>query len=89
MDDARDPSHPRSTVGAMTEATSHLLDPAPFGRIIPAMVTPMKADGAIDYDAAQNLAKQLVKDGADGLLVNGTTGIAVGMATNMPPHPHG
>lgn len=74
MDDARDPSHPRSTVGAMTEATSHLLDPAPFGRIIPAMVTPMKADGAIDYDAAQNLAKQLVKDGADGLLVNGTTG---------------
>lgn len=58
----------------MTEATSHLLDPAPFGRIIPAMVTPMKDDGSIDYDAAQKLAQQLVKDGADGLLVNGTTG---------------
>ena len=52
----------------------HLLDPAPFGRILPAMVTPMKADGSIDYEAAQKLAKQLVADGADGLVVNGTTG---------------
>ena len=48
----------------------HLLDPAPFGRILPAMVTPMKADGSIDYEAAQKLAKQLVADGADGLVVN-------------------
>ena len=52
----------------------HLLDPAPFGRILPAMVTPMKGDGSVDYDAAQQLAKQLVRDGADGLVVNGTTG---------------
>ena len=52
----------------------HLLDPAPFGRIIPAMITPMKADGSIDYSAAQRIAKQLVADGADGILVNGTTG---------------
>ena len=52
----------------------HLLDPAPFGRIIPAMITPMKADGSIDYEAAQRVAKQLVADGADGILVNGTTG---------------
>ena len=52
----------------------HLLDPAPFGRILPAMVTPMKADGAVDFEAAQRLAKQLVADGADGLVVNGTTG---------------
>ena len=52
----------------------HLLDPAPFGRILPAMVTPMKGDGSVDYDAAQKLAKQLVLDGADGLVVNGTTG---------------
>ena len=47
---------------------------APFGRIIPAMITPMKADGSIDYEAAQRVAKQLVADGADGILVNGTTG---------------
>ena len=52
----------------------HLLDPAPFGRILPAMVTPMKSDGSVDFDAAQKLAKQLVADGADGLVVNGTTG---------------
>lgn len=52
----------------------HLLDPAPFGRIIPAMITPMTSDGSIDYDTAQKLAKQLVADGADGILVNGTTG---------------
>ena len=52
----------------------HLLDPAPFGRIIPAMITPMRADGTIDFDAAQRVAKQLVADGADGILVNGTTG---------------
>ncbi|WP_418427528.1 4-hydroxy-tetrahydrodipicolinate synthase [Bifidobacterium pullorum] len=58
----------------MSDGTMHLLDPAPFGRIIPAMITPMKADGSIDYNAAQRIAKQLVADGADGILVNGTTG---------------
>lgn len=52
----------------------HLLDPAPFGRVLPAMVTPMKRDGSVDYEAAQRLARRLVADGADGLLVNGTTG---------------
>ncbi len=58
----------------MTDGTMHLLDPAPFGRILPAMVTPMKSDGAVDYDAAQTIARQLVADGADGIVVNGTTG---------------
>ncbi|WP_055427585.1 4-hydroxy-tetrahydrodipicolinate synthase [Bifidobacterium aesculapii] len=58
----------------MTESAMHLLNPAPFGRILPAMVTPMKANGDIDYEAAQKLARQLVEDGADGLVVNGTTG---------------
>ena len=38
------------------------------------MVTPMKADGTVDFEAAQSLAKQLVADGADGLVVNGTIG---------------
>ncbi len=52
----------------------HLLESAPFGRVIPAMVTPMKADGTVDYEAAQVLAKHLVEDGADGILLNGTTG---------------
>ena len=58
----------------MSEGSIHLLDPAPFGRILPAMVTPMNGDGSIDFKAAQELARQLVHDGADGLVVNGTTG---------------
>lgn len=58
----------------MSNSNPNLLDPAPFGRVIPAMVTPMKSDGAVDYDAAASLAQRLVADGADGLLVNGTTG---------------
>ncbi|RBP98638.1 4-hydroxy-tetrahydrodipicolinate synthase [Bifidobacterium aemilianum] len=58
----------------MTSGRLHLLEPAPFGRIMPAMVTPMTSDGSVDFEASQRLAKQLVADGADGLLVNGTTG---------------
>ena len=63
-----------STVNTMSEHDMHLLEPAPFGRILPAMVTPMKSDGSVDFAAAQKLAKYLVADGADGLVVNGTTG---------------
>ena len=58
----------------MSKHDMHLLDSAPFGRILPAMVTPMKSDGSVDFAAAQKLAKYLVADGADGLVVNGTTG---------------
>ena len=58
----------------MTESETHLMPPAPFGRVIPAMVTPMKADGSMDFQAAAALARRLVADGADGVLVNGTTG---------------
>ncbi|MDY4678694.1 4-hydroxy-tetrahydrodipicolinate synthase [Bifidobacterium tsurumiense] len=58
----------------MSDNAMHLLDPAPFGRILPAMITPMHADGSVDYDSAQRIAKQLVSDGADGIVVNGTTG---------------
>ena len=47
---------------------------APFGRVLTAMVTPMSADGAVDYDAAQRLASHLVDAGNDGLVISGTTG---------------
>ena len=47
---------------------------APFGRVLTAMVTPMSADGAVDYDAAQRLAAHLVDGGNDGLVISGTTG---------------
>lgn len=58
----------------MTESDTHLMPSSPFGRVIPAMVTPMKDDGTVDYQAAGTLARRLVADGADGILVNGTTG---------------
>lgn len=47
---------------------------APFGRLLTAMVTPMSADGAVDYDATQRLASHLVDAGNDGLVISGTTG---------------
>src|SRR4051812_47037553 len=46
----------------------------PFGRVLTAMVTPFTADGALDLDGAQRLARHLVDAGNDGLIVNGTTG---------------
>jgi 4-hydroxy-tetrahydrodipicolinate synthase len=38
------------------------------------MVTPMRADGSVDLDAAQRLATHLVDNGHDGIVVSGTTG---------------
>jgi len=45
-----------------------------IGRLLTAMVTPLKADGKVDYDAAGKLAAMLVADGSDGVVVSGTTG---------------
>ena len=49
---------------------------ARFGRVITAMVTPFSSDGALDIDAAQSLARWLVAQGNEGLVVAGTTGEA-------------
>jgi 4-hydroxy-tetrahydrodipicolinate synthase len=38
------------------------------------MCTPFTEDGRVDYDAAQRLARLLVADGSDGVIVAGTTG---------------
>jgi 4-hydroxy-tetrahydrodipicolinate synthase len=47
----------------------------PFGQMLTAMVTPMAADGAVDYDGAGRLASYLVDDMRnDGVVVSGTTG---------------
>ncbi|GAB3688207.1 4-hydroxy-tetrahydrodipicolinate synthase [Angustibacter aerolatus] len=53
------------------------LSPAPLGRVLTAMVTPFREVGgelAVDLDAAQHLARTLVEQGCDGLVVSGTTG---------------
>lgn len=45
-----------------------------FGKIITAMVTPFTEDGRVDYEGAASLAKYLVENGSDSLVVAGTTG---------------
>ena len=47
---------------------------AAFGSVLVAMVTPMDLEGRVDVDAACALATHLVDDGADGLVLSGTTG---------------
>jgi 4-hydroxy-tetrahydrodipicolinate synthase len=47
---------------------------SPFGRVVTAMVSPMRPDGSLDLDAAQRVARHLVDHGHDGIVVNGTTG---------------
>lgn len=45
-----------------------------FGRMIPAMVTPFDQDLELDLKQARALARRLVDNGADALIINGTTG---------------
>jgi 4-hydroxy-tetrahydrodipicolinate synthase len=45
-----------------------------LGGVLTAIVTPFDDDGRIDFDAFQALARHLVDNGSDGLVVSGTTG---------------
>jgi 4-hydroxy-tetrahydrodipicolinate synthase len=45
-----------------------------LGSVITAMVTPFRADGAVDVERFSELAAFLVENGSDGLVVCGTTG---------------
>jgi 4-hydroxy-tetrahydrodipicolinate synthase len=45
-----------------------------LGEVLTAIVTPFKADGAVDLDGFRALARHLVDNGSDGLVVTGTTG---------------
>jgi len=47
---------------------------SPFGRLLTAMVSPMRPDGSLDLDSARRLVAHLVDTGHDGIVVNGTTG---------------
>jgi 4-hydroxy-tetrahydrodipicolinate synthase len=47
-----------------------------LGRLLTAMVTPMRPDGAVDDAQARRLARALVDSGSDGVVVCGTTGEA-------------
>ena len=45
-----------------------------FGKVITAMVTPFDEKGDLDLDAASDLARWLVDNGSEGLVLSGTTG---------------
>lgn len=45
-----------------------------FGRVLTAMVTPFDDDAGLDLDAAAKVARHLVGEGCDGLVLSGTTG---------------
>ena len=47
-----------------------------LGEVLTATVTPLDADGNVDYDGYRKLCRFLVDHGSDGVVVNGTTGEA-------------
>lgn len=47
---------------------------ARFGEVITAMLTPFGADGSLDVEGAKKLARHLVDNGSEGLVICGTTG---------------
>ena len=57
-----------------TALTPGAPSPAPFGRVITAMITPFSVDGSVDLPMAAKLASHLVDHGSDGLVICGTTG---------------
>ena len=65
-------------IGAVNGTVERMVLPTdsarPFGAVLTAMVTPMTPEGAVDLKAAVKLAKKLVDDGNDGLVLSGTTG---------------
>ncbi|MCG7417714.1 MULTISPECIES: 4-hydroxy-tetrahydrodipicolinate synthase [Microbacterium] len=46
----------------------------PFGQVLVALVTPMTADGEVDWPAVEKHIDDVVSAGADGVVVTGTTG---------------
>ena len=45
-----------------------------FGSVLTAIVTPFRPDGSLDLPAFRTLARHLLANGSDGLVVTGTTG---------------
>ncbi|MEN9752336.1 MAG: hypothetical protein RL670_27, partial [Actinomycetota bacterium] len=45
-----------------------------FGQVLVALVTPMTPDGEVDWDSTERLIDYQVSNGANGIVVTGTTG---------------
>ena len=54
--------------------TTGTLAPAPFGRVLTAMVTAFHDDGSVDVEGTARVAGHLADHGHDGVVVSGTTG---------------
>jgi 4-hydroxy-tetrahydrodipicolinate synthase len=46
----------------------------PFGQVLVALVTPFAADGEVDWADVEKHIDDVISDGADGIVVTGTTG---------------
>ncbi len=46
----------------------------PFGQVLVALVTPFTADGEVDWPAVESHIDHCISEGADGIVVTGTTG---------------
>jgi 4-hydroxy-tetrahydrodipicolinate synthase len=46
----------------------------PFGQVLVALVTPMTADGEVDWPGVEQHIDHVITSGADGIVVTGTTG---------------
>ena len=51
----------------------------PYEGLLTAMVTPFRADGAVNDEAAVTIGRHLLRNGSDGLVIAGTTGEAATM----------
>ena len=45
-----------------------------FGQVLVALVTPMNSEGEVDWPATERLMDYVISNGADGIVVTGTTG---------------
>jgi len=45
-----------------------------FGQVLVALVTPMNTDGEVDWASTERLIEYVIGNGADGIVVTGTTG---------------
>ena len=45
-----------------------------FGQVLVALVTPMHHDGEVDWASTEKLIDYIISNGADGVVVSGTTG---------------
>ncbi|CAN5315235.1 4-hydroxy-tetrahydrodipicolinate synthase [soil metagenome] len=62
-------------VASSTEISSNSASAQnPFGQVLVALVTPFTADGEVDWVSVEKHIDSVIVDGADGIVVTGTTG---------------